>query len=222
MVYGLVGPVDAARRDEAGLASGVMDAASQRLQEITGRLARGELDAAGFLEAFCRFLTDHVGCNCAGIWLFGDSERGRTLRCIALYDRRADAMVDAGDLVVGEVAAYFEHLLRNGIIVASDARRHPATAGFLEGYLLPRDVHSRLDTCIAINGRLRGTFCCEQTGAPTEWSPQQIGALRSVAARASLSLLKAFDNAYDTAPAPLWDSSSPQSLLTRPQDLDPH
>lgn len=199
-----------------------MDAASQRLQEITGRLDRGELDAAGFLEAFCRFLTDHVGCNRAGIWLFGEGECGRLLRCIALYDRRVDAMVDAADLVASEVGAYFEHLLRDGIVVARDARRHPATVAFLEGYLLPQDVHSLLDTCFAINGQLWGTFCCEQTGAPMEWSPQQIRALRSVAARASLSLLKAFDNAYDTAPAPLWDSSSPQRLITRIQEFDPH
>jgi GAF domain-containing protein len=198
-----------------------MDAIPVRLQEITSRLDRGEIDAAGFLEAFCRFLTDHIGCNRAGIWLFGEGRRGRMLRSVALYDRRADAMVNAADLVASEMATYFEHLLRDGIVVARDARSDPATIGILDAYLLPEDVHSILDTCFSINGQLWGTFCCEQTGAPIDWSPKQIRALRSVASRASLSLLKAFDNAYDTAPAPLWDSSSPQRLITRIQEFDP-
>ena len=192
-----------------------------RLQEITSRLERGDLDAAGFLHEFCRFLTAHVGCMRAGVWLFGDGERGRLLHCLAMYDCRTDSMVDASDMVASEVKAYFDHLLRDGVVVASDARRHPATVEFLEEYLLPQDVHSILDACFSINGQVWGTFCCEQTGAPLAWTPQQVRALRSVAARSSLTLLKAFDTAYDTAPAPLWHGSSPQRLITLIQELDP-
>jgi GAF domain-containing protein len=198
-----------------------MDAAARRLQDISGRLDRGELDAAGFLEEFCRFLADHIGCTRTSVWLMADDARGQVLRCVALYDRRRDAMVEATDMVASEVGPYFDHLLRDGLVEAPDARHHPATAGFLEEYLLPQDVQSILDCSFSVNGQLWGAFCCEQTGAPVTWTPKQVRALRSVAARASLSLLQAFQSAYDTAPAPLWDSSSPQRLITRIQEFDP-
>ena len=133
-----------------------------------------------------------------------------------------DRMVRATDMISAEVGPYFDALLRDGCVVAPDARSHPATVGFLEEYLLPLDVHSVLDVCFSVNGRLFGTFSCEQVGAPVAWTQRQLQALRQIGARASLSLMHAAASAagLDTAPAALWESSAP-NRLTQPAPFDP-
>ena len=185
-----------------------MDAVPALLQEISGRLERGETDAAGFLDAFCRFLADQIGCARAGVWAFTTTDHGRVLRCLAMYDRRSDTIVGATDMDPAEVGVYFEHLLRDGVIVADDAATHPATVGFADDYLVPNDVRSILDACFTVNGRLIGAFACEHTGMAMYWSPRQVRRLRAIAARASLVLLKAARSPRDTAPAALSGSGA--------------
>jgi GAF domain-containing protein len=198
-----------------------MDPSVVPLQQLVGRLESGEIGAPAFLEGLTRLLASQIGCTRAGIWVFADRPGGVALRCLALYDRRLDAMVEATDMLASDVGPYFEHLLRDGLVVAPDARSHPATIGFTREYLDPLDVRSILDTCFMVNGQLFGTFCCEQTGARLDWTPQQVRLLRSLAARASLALLKACDPARDTAPAPLWESGMTARLTTLIQEFDP-
>lgn len=191
------------------------------IQEICGSLERGELTPPQFLEAFSRALARLIGCSRAGVWVFMRTAEGRALRCLAMYDRGADRVVPVTDMVGEAVDPYFDRLLTDGIVNAPDARRHPATAVFLDDYLLPLDIHSVLDICFSVNGVLFGVFSCEQTGAPTTWSQRQVQLLRQVSARASLTLLHAATAQVDTQPGALWEPSSPNRLLTMPAPFDP-
>lgn len=192
----------------------------REIQEICGRLERGEFDPPQFLEAFSRALARLIGCSRAGVWVFVRTAEGRALRCLAMYDRAADRVVPVTDMVGESVDPYFDRLLADGIVNAPDARHHPATAVFLDEYLLPLDVHSVLDICFSVNGVLFGVFSCEQTGAPLTWSQRQVQLLRQVSARASLTLLHAATAHVDTQPGALWEPSSPNRLLTMPVPLD--
>lgn len=194
----------------------------QWLQNLCGRLDRGEIDSALFLESFARELATHIGCSRAGVWVFVDTVEGRVLRCLTMYDAVRHRVVRASDMVNAEVGPYFEALLRDGCVVAADARTHPATVGFLLDYLLPLDVYSLMDVCYSVNGQVVGVFSCEQVGKPVNWSQRQVQTLRQIGARAALTLMHATQAASqtDTAPGALWEFSGP-NRLTQPAPFDP-
>lgn len=191
------------------------------IQDICGRLDRGEIDRDPFFDQLTRAIADMIGCTRCGVWVFVDTAEGRALRCMAMYDRRLDRIVGAADIFNADSGPYFDTLVREGCVVASEARRHPATAGFLAHYLEPLDLHSLLDVCFSINGVPFGAFSCEQAGAPVHWTQRQVQMLRQVGSRASLALLHAATATPDTQPAALWEPSSPNRLLTMPAPLDP-
>jgi GAF domain-containing protein len=191
------------------------------IQEICGRLDRGEIDRDQFFEMLTRAASELIGCTRAGVWIFVDTAEGRALRCMAMYDRRVDRIVGATDMLNAAAGPYFETLVADGCVVASDARYHPATSAFRDNYLVPLDLHSVLDVCFSVNGVPFGTFSCEQAGAPVVWSQRQIQMLRQIGSRASLALLHAANAHTDTQPAALWEPSSPNRLLTMPAPLDP-
>jgi len=191
------------------------------IQDICGRLDRGEIDRAQFLEQFTRALAGLIGCTRAGVWVFMDTAEGRALRCLAMYDARFDRMFGATDMLNAAVGPYFDSLLSEGCVIAPEARTHPSTAIFADEYLLPLDIHSLLDVCFSVNGVLFGTFSCEQAGAPMAWTQRQVQQLRQIGSRASLTLLHAATAHGETESAALWEPSSPNRLLTLPAPLDP-
>ncbi|WP_298830162.1 GAF domain-containing protein [uncultured Piscinibacter sp.] len=191
------------------------------IQEICGRLDRGEIDRDQFFEQLTRAIADLIGCTRAGVWIFLDAAEDRTLRCMAMYDRRVDRIVGVADMLNAASGPYFDMLVADGSVVAPEARHHPATADFGDAYLVPLDIHSVLDVCFSVNGVPFGTFSCEQTGAPVVWTQRQVHLLRQVGSRASLALLHAATAYTDTQPAALWEPSSPNRLLTMPAPLAP-
>jgi len=190
------------------------------IQELCGRLERGEIDRVQFLEAFTRTLAALIGCTRAAVWIFMDTAEGRALRCLAMYDREVDAPVGARDMINAAVGPYFDTLLAEGCVIAPDARGHAATKVFLDDYLLPLDIHSVLDVCFSVNGVLFGTFSCEQTRAPMVWTQRQVQLLRRIGSRASLALLHAAATSAETEPAGLWEPSSPNRLATAQMPLE--
>ena len=195
-------------------------AEQEDLQQISGRLERGEIDSAQFLEQFTRYVAAQIGCTRAGVRVLIDTERGRALRCVAMYDTVQDRMVGAIDMPGIDAGPYFERLLRYGHVCVAKAQADPITSGFLASYLLPSDVVSLMDMCFAVNGELFGSFSCEQLGTPVEWSQRQLQSLRKIAARASLTLMHVVTANVDTAPGALWETSTPNRLATMPMPLD--
>lgn len=191
----------------------------QDIQELCSRLDRGEIDRSQFLEAFTRAMAELIGCSRAGVWTFADTAAGRTLHCLAMFDRGLDHTVGAADITAAGAGPYFEALNRDGCIVAHDARLHPATRPFLDDYLLPLNIHSVIDVTFAVNGVVFGIFSCEQVGAPVKWTQRQLQWLRQIGSRASLTLMNAA-TAQDTQMDAMWEPSSPNRLRTMPAPLD--
>ena len=192
----------------------------QDLHDICSRLDRGEIDRSQFFEAFTREMVELIGCSRAGIWMFIDTADGRALRCMAMYDRTRDLMVEATDMSTAFAQVYFDALLRDGWIVAPDARNDPTTQVFLESYLLPLDIHSILDVSFSVNGVMFGIFSCEQIGQPAKWTQRQLQWLRQIGSRASLTLLNAATAQAETDMDMLWEPSTPNRLRTLPAPLD--
>ena len=190
------------------------------LQVISGRLERGEIDSAQFLEQFTRFVATQIGCSRAGVRVFVDNSEGRALRSMAMFDAVQGRMVNALEMQGAGSGPYFEHLLRDGFVSVSEAQADPIMAVFMPGYLLPSNVVSMMDMCFAVNGELFGTFSCEQLGVPVDWSQRQLQSLRKIASRASLTQMHVVSATVDTAPGALWETSTPNRLTTMPMPLD--
>ncbi|MEP7103047.1 MAG: GAF domain-containing protein [Burkholderiales bacterium] len=190
------------------------------LQMISGRLERGEIDSAQYLEQLMRFVAGQIGCSRAGLRLFVETAEGRVLRCVAMYDATRDRMVGAADIRHGEASAYLERLQHDGSVSAGQALADPVSAGALREYLQACGVVSLMDMSFSVNGVLFGTFSCEQLGAPIDWTQRQLQALRKIASRASLTLMHVVNASVDTAPGALWESSTPNRLATMPMPLE--
>lgn len=190
------------------------------LQVISGRLERGEIDSAQYLEQLMRFVAGQIGCSRAGLRLFLETAQGRVLRCVAMFDCARDRMVSAVDILHAEESPYLERLQRDGSVSAGHAALDPVTAGPLRDYLVSERIVSLMDMSFSVNGVLFGTFSCEQVGTPIDWSQRQLQALRRTASRASLTLMHVVNEAVDTAPGALWETSTPNRLATMPMPLD--
>ncbi len=190
------------------------------LQAISGRLERGEIDSAQFLEELMRFVAAQIGCTRAGLRVFVETPEGRALRCVAMYDAGQDRMVGAADILHPEGSPYLEQLQRDGSVAIDRAARDPIGTVPLQRYLDGSKIASLMDMSFSVNGALFGTFSCEQIGAPSEWTQRQLQTLRKIASRASLTLMHVVNAAIDTTPGALWETSTPNRLATMPMPLD--
>lgn len=191
------------------------------LQEISGRLERGEIDSALFLDQLMRYVAAQIGCPRAGLRLLIDGPNGRTLRCAAMYDASVDRMIGAADIGHGPNDPYFERLLHDGSVMVLRRPDDQVNVGALADYLAGGDVSAVMDMSFSVNGVLYGAFTCEQLGEQVEWTQRQLQALRRIASRASLTLMHVISMAVDTTPGALWESSTPNRLATMPMPLDP-
>jgi hypothetical protein len=190
------------------------------LQIISGRLERGEIDSAQYLEQLMRFVAAQIGCTRAGLRLFIDTPAGRALRSVAMYDAAQDRMVGAADIVHAGSDPYLERLQHEGNVTASDAAIDPVTAGVLREYVADNAIVSLMDMSFSVNGVLFGTFSCEQLDKRVEWTQRQLQSLRKIASRASLTLMHVVNASVDTTPGALWETSTPNRLATMPMPLD--
>jgi hypothetical protein len=193
---------------------------ANEMQSISGRLERGEIEGPQYLEQLTRYVVGQIGCTRAGLRVIVEAPFGRTLRCVAMYDSALDRMVAAADIVHPEGSGYLAELQRDGNVCIADARADPPASVALRAYLEESNVVSLMDMSFSVNGSLYGTFSCEQTGTPVEWSQRQLQALRRIASRASLTLVHVVNATVDTNPGALWESSTPNRLATMPMPLD--
>lgn len=189
------------------------------LQIISGRLERGEIDSAQFLEQLMRYVAAQIGCTRAAFRVFVDIDAGRVLRCAALYDGRTDRMEPAVDVLHAENGAYLDRLQSDGCVCAPRVLDDRIAVGALRDYLETTGIVSLMDMSFSVNGVLFGTFSCEQVATPIDWTQRQLQTLRKIAARASLTLMHVVTATVDTAPGALWETSTPNRLATMPMPL---
>lgn len=132
-----------------------------------------------FFEATCEAATRATGASRAGVWYF---EANGSATCQRQYDGRSGQFTAGHVVSRTESPAYFEALLGSGLVAATEARSHPATAGLTESYLIPNDVHSILDFLIRDHEKQPAAIlCCEQCGSPRAWSERDVMALHGLA-----------------------------------------
>jgi len=155
------------------------------------RFEDGAIGPTGLLRQLAMGVAEELLCERVGIWTFDVHDGGLALRCLCQYDLRGVAFAEGQVLSAGLMAGYFSELAEHGVLVASDARTHPATCQLAETYLDPLDIHSMLDVAFTCNGHWTGMLCCEQVGAARAWKQRDVAFVRTVASRASLVIERA-------------------------------
>lgn len=131
------------------------------------------------LKTVASIIADTLDVHRAGIWQF--SRETDELICLIQYDEK-DIQETNTVLRISDFPEYFSTIKNTGTVIASDARKHPATAAFTESYFKPYEIFSLMDTGIIIEGRLQGVICVEQKKTIRTWHPDEESFLRTVSA----------------------------------------
>lgn len=162
------------------------------------RLHSGEIDRQGFVDECVRLACGAIGCSRSGLWIFSETDTGRALHCLGMYDSEKQRMVQVADRLQQDSNAYFEALRAEGHVVAIDAKHHPATRSFYEAGLRPQGVVSMMSAAFSLNGELFGAFTCSQLHEPAQWTARQLAILIRIGSRATLTLAAASPHQLNT------------------------
>lgn len=113
------------------------------------------------------------------IWLFVDDRAA--IRCFELYERIRDEHSEGTAIRRADFPHYFRALEERRVIVADDARTHPATRELGATYLVPLGIGSMLDAPIYREGDVIGVVCHERIGPPRKWTQEDVDFAGSVA-----------------------------------------
>ncbi|WP_374358025.1 GAF domain-containing protein [Chitinimonas sp.] len=152
-------------------------------------IGEGKLDRYKFMQMLARALVQEIAASRAGIWFYQGALQD-SLVCETLYDAGDGQWTSGMVLHEDDFQPYFESMREGRILVAPNARQHPATACFSEGYLEPLNIYSRLDVVIDVAGSLVGVLSCEQTAHEHDWTQQDLQYLQQGAATIGLALKK--------------------------------
>jgi galactokinase len=169
-----------------------------RIDDLCGQLSLGVITRATFLEQCARVAGERIGCSRAGVWVFLDTDQGRQMRCLGIYDRVQNVVVRVEDRTEQSAGPYFEELERMGHVMAENARAHPATRAFFDGSFSERRLVSLMAAAFSLNGKLFGALTCTQLDEPMAWSYRQLGILTKIGSRVTLALAGASVNQLDS------------------------
>lgn len=159
------------------------------LKNLYGLLNEGKLDRGKFFALLSRTLVQEIGCTRASFWFYAGPLQDQAV-CESLYDASDQQWSSGMVLHEDDFGDYFAAMREGRVLVASDARQHPATACFNESYFEPLNIYSLLDVGIDIDGLPLGLVCCENTAQIKEWSQPDLQYLQQAAAMVSLAMKK--------------------------------
>ncbi len=167
-----------------------MDAAQkQAVMALATDFMGGKTTAPQFYQGLTSTIATAVGCSRASLWRYGSALRDR-VECLDLYDSGDHAHHAGAVLSEDDFAPYFEAMRRDNMIVASDARNHPATSCFTELYFQPNGIYSLLDVGLSVGGQPFGLFCCEQVTDIKNWTDKDVEFLKAVGTLCGMALKK--------------------------------
>lgn len=129
-------------------------------------------------KAVCRATANTLKVNRVSIWLFENQNSYLVRKALYELDNESDEMLV---LERKDYPTYFEAVESKAFILATDARAHPSTREFTEGYLKPLNIYSMLDCPIIIDRKPCGVICCENQREVKEWNTEDALFIQSLA-----------------------------------------
>ena len=119
------------------------------------------------------------------LWLF--SEQFDALHCLICLDE-AQQYSSGQVLRRDDYASYFDYIMENQVLKASNATTHPATQCFNHGYFDVYNIHSLLDYIYYDDFKPTGVICCEKVDSAIEWNDSDVDSLRRISSIISMFL----------------------------------
>lgn len=155
---------------------------------LTIKLSNPNLSISDKLKAICRTIKYVVpNANRVSLWAFNDSFD--KIFCLMSQDNSLKFQFGQ-QLHKTDFAPYFNFILNDRVLNASDARNHPVTSCFTTRYFEPLNIYSLLDLIFHHNFAPVGIICCEHLDEPVEWQEQDIVALQRIASITTLFFAK--------------------------------
>ena len=158
------------------------------LKNLAVKISDPNVSSNRKLKQICKELKALIpNANRVSLWLF--NKEYSTLNCLICLDENND--VSSGTVLYTENSpAYFNYILANQVLDASDARNNEVTKPFSHSYFEPLDIYSLLDYIYTLNSKPLGVICCESVGSKVTWSQADKKSLIKVADVTNLFLSK--------------------------------
>jgi len=155
-----------------------------QLKALMLKYTNKEIDRTTVQNEICSSICRILQVTRASIWNFENDFQ--QIQCISLYDTRTKEF-SQGMIIQRSIApSYFESILRDGSIVASDARNNSITSIFNDSYFEPLDIYSLLDHIVYNNSEKVAILCCEHCDTLRQWGPEEESLLRTMSALVSI------------------------------------
>lgn len=136
------------------------------------------------LQKICSVTSELIpGADRVSLWTFSN-DLGRITcdMCLDENNEFSQGLV----LTKADYPEYFEAILTANVIDAAQARIHPATSCFTEGYFKPLNIHSLLDFILHQDFEPSGVLCCESVNREVSWTMKDIEALKKISRASSM------------------------------------
>lgn len=171
------------------------DKSQHALKHLSAQIGNPSLMIEEKLHVICKEIKKVIPTsNRVSLWLFSDEFS--QIHCVKCLDEN-NVYSDGIELTSEHFPEYFDYILSNQVLNASNARANKVTECFNESYFEPLNIHSLLDYIFHFENKPVGVICCERTGDATTWSEQDISLLIRVAKLTSLFFSKEVQASFE-------------------------
>ncbi|MFT4940484.1 MAG: hypothetical protein ACI88A_003539 [Paraglaciecola sp.] len=117
--------------------------------------------------------------NRVSLWAFNQNKS--EINCLMCLSGETPTFTSEMILRKADYPEYFDTILKEQVLVASDARNHHATKCFNHDYFEPNNIYSLLDYIYHEDFEPKGMICCESVGQIVEWVESEQHILRKIA-----------------------------------------
>ncbi|KAF7769490.1 hypothetical protein PUND_a0619 [Pseudoalteromonas undina] len=158
------------------------------LKNLAVKISDPNVSSNRKLKQICKELKALIpNANRVSLWLFNKDYSA--LNCLACLDEN-DVVSNGTVLYTENSPAYFNYILTNQVLDASDARNNDVTKPFSHSYFEPLNIYSLLDYIYILDSKPLGVICCESVGSKVTWSHADKESLIKVADVTNLFLSK--------------------------------
>lgn len=141
---------------------------NHNLKNLAVKISDPNISSNSKLNQICKELKALIpNANRVSLWLF--NKEYSTLNCLICLDENDDVS-NGTVLTAKDSPAYFNYILTNQVLDASDARNNDVTKQFTSSYFEPLDIYSLLDYIYILDNKPLGVICCESVGSKITWS----------------------------------------------------
>ncbi len=156
----------------------------QKLIELSKNDSLYNQGQLNLFRLICKTATTTLGVNRVSIWLL---ENDNSIMVRKYLYESGGGTDDVLELHRKDYPNYFHAIDTKPFVIASQAREHPETSEFTDGYLLPLDIYSMLDCPIVLERKHIGVICCEHQHECKTWNIEDALFIQSLADFISIS-----------------------------------